>query len=460
MIKIICKIGYLPALLLILCLAGDRTVSAEAPHLYAVQGARVHTVSGPVLENATILIGNGSIQEIGVGISLPGDVAVIEGKGLDVYPGWIDMANSAGFSADTSVAAAAREAKTRLEAERIYRQALLRSQVNAASMIKAEMPEWKKYALQGITSLLAVPAGEGIQGQSALVNTAIPEDIPQISQIADERRGLYVLKSPVALHISYPERGSFNTYPGSLMGAIAFIRQAFLDAGHYHMQMEHYRKSGGGAARPVYDAALEGLYPALEKTLPVVFQAGSTVEMRRVLAMAREFRLEPIILGGLGSEPITEELKGQKARIIYSLNFPVRPKTLAPDADEPLRTLRERADAPKIPSILDRQGIPYVFASSGLKEPKDLLSNVRRIVKAGLPPEKALRALTLQAATWAGVAGRLGSLEKGKIANLVISEGDLFQEKSKIRYVFIDGRPVLPDPQEPAARERRPRSGQ
>ncbi len=120
-------------------------------------------------------------------------------------------------------------------------------------------------------------------------------------------------------------------------------------------------------------------------------------------------------------------------------------RSLAPDANESLRELQERVNVPRVPAILNQAGMLFAFASDGLKDPREFLRNAARAMKAGLPPEAALRALTLNAAAIAGVSQRLGSIEKGKIANLLVTDGELFEEKTKIRHVFIDGRPVQAD---------------
>jgi imidazolonepropionase-like amidohydrolase len=128
--------------------------------------------------------------------------------------------------------------------------------------------------------------------------------------------------------------------------------------------------------------------------------------------------------------------------VIYSLNFPTRRPSLAPDADESLSVLRDRANAPKGPAALDKAGVLFAFESSGLSEPKDFLKNAQKTVANGLSKDAAIKALTINAATIAGAADRLGSLDKGKIANVIVIEGDLFEEKSTIKHVFVNGRPV------------------
>jgi imidazolonepropionase-like amidohydrolase len=148
------------------------------------------------------------------------------------------------------------------------------------------------------------------------------------------------------------------------------------------------------------------------------------------------------VAGGVGADEAVPDLEAARAAIIYSLDYPVRPPGLAPGADEPIRVLRERANAPKVPAALHRAGIPFAFASAGLREPADFVRNAGKAVRAGLPPDAAIRALTIGAATIAGVGSTLGSIEKGKRANLLVTEGDLFDEKMAVRHVFVDGRLV------------------
>jgi imidazolonepropionase-like amidohydrolase len=226
------------------------------------------------------------------------------------------------------------------------------------------------------------------------------------------------------------------------MGVIAFVRQSFLDARHYQLAWARYERSGTGQPRPSYDSSLSAMRPALEGTIRVAFEADSTREIDRALGLARELKLAPVISGGREAHTLSAELKAANVPVLVSLNFPVRLRSLAPDADEPIRVLRERASAPRAAAALEKAGILYAFQSHGLKEPKDFLKNASKAVREGLPRDAAVRALTLNAARIAGIADRLGSIERGKIANLIVTDGDLFDEKTKIRHVFVDGRLV------------------
>src|SRR5207253_10798622 len=124
--------------------------------------------------------------------------------------------------------------------------------------------------------------------------------------------------------------------------------------------------------------------------------------------------------------------------------------------DEPARALRERADAPRVPQTLARAGVTFAFESAGLADPKDFVRNAAKAVKAGLAEDVAVRALTVGAAAIAGVADRVGTIEKGKLANLIVTDGNLFDEKTTVKRVFVEGRPVVLDatPLAPAGRGR------
>jgi imidazolonepropionase-like amidohydrolase len=415
---------------------------AQASHIYAIQGARIVPVSGTVIDNGTIVFRDGVIVAVGANVTVPGGAQVLAGKGLTVYPGLIDMGSTAGLALPP--APRVENPETREDIERVKADYLLRAQLTAADHVDPTAAALGRAAGAGITTVLATPSGDAIRGQSALITTALPPDEPQIGAVADPRKGTMVLKTPVALHITFSTRpAGGSAYPNSLMGVIAFVRQAFLDAQHF--ATAHKVLEGGGASparRPQYQPALEAMQPALAGRLPVAFEGEAVRDILRGLDMAKNFKLDPIITNGREAGEVATDLKAANARVILSLNYPTRPQNLAPDSDEPLRALRARADAPKTATALAKAGVPFAFATAGLEEPRDFIKNAAKAVESGLSREDALRALTLQAATIAGAADRLGSLETGKIANLLVTEGDLFDEKMQIKHVFVGGHPV------------------
>jgi imidazolonepropionase-like amidohydrolase len=429
--------------------------AADAPHVYAIKGARIVTAAGAPLANGTVVIRNGLIEAVGADIAAPASAVVIEGAGLTVYPGLIDMGTSTGLDVPTNQTRP-EGLRTWEEVERWKRTQIFRPELLAAERLRADSTELARLASYGITSVLASPPGSLVRGQSALVNVVGPVDEPQIGNVGDYRRGLQVVRTPVMLHVDMGGSVAGDGYPASLLGAIAFVRQSFLDAQYQQVAAQRYeRVKAEGVARPAYDPSLEALLPALGGKLPVAFEADLAREILRALDMAQEFKLDPIITSAREADQVSADLKARNARVIYSLNFPTRPSLLPPDADEPLRDLRTRAQAPKVPAALDKAGVAFAFASAGLREQRDFLRNAARTVKEGLSPDAAVRALTIGAARLAGAGDRLGSIERGKIANVIVTEGDLFDEKMRLRYVFVDGRTVAIE--EPPSQPRRGR---
>lgn len=431
------------------CLPGARAAFQQTDafqKVFAVRGARIVTAAGPTIESGTIVVRHGIIEAVGSAVRPPAEAEVLDGKGLTVYPGLIDLGNTRAAERPIPQAPTFR---TTAELERWKREQILKPQARAADDLKPDDPELTKMAAAGVTTVLATPSGDVITGQSALIDVAAPPDEPQIGGLAEPRPALTVIRNPVALHVSFPNRprAGGNAYPESLMGVIAFVRQAFLDAQHYELERARLHRPNGkdgdnGGAAAASDPTFDAMLPFVGRKLPVAFEANQPREILRALNMAHELKLDPIITGARDAAAVAADLKSAQARVVFSLNYPERPRALAPDADEPLRVLRERAEAPETPAALAKAGVPFAFESAGLNDPKDFVKNAAKAVKAGLPPDAAVRALTIDAATIAGAADRLGTLQKGKLANLVVTDGDLFEDKTRVVHVFVGGRAV------------------
>ncbi|HYN10451.1 MAG TPA: amidohydrolase family protein [Vicinamibacterales bacterium] len=450
--------------------AKPATTSGRAAALYAIRGARIIPVSGAAIDKGTIVMRDGVIVDVGAAVTAPADAIVIDGAGLTVYPGLIDMANTTAVESSDAGAGAgggrgaapaggggrggapAGPQPTLEDLERAKRASILRPDFEAARNVRVDGAEMQRLASAGITSVLAVPPSGVFRGQSALINVLAPEDDPQISNIGDYRRGLVVVRTPVALHVAFGG-GQGGGYPGSLLGYVAFIRQSFYDA-QWQRDARAYAERHKDAPRAVFEPVLDAMLPALEKKLPVAFEVSAEREIRRALAIAREFNLDPIVTGAAEAAATADDLKAANARVIYTLNFGGGGGGgggrggggggggRGGGGDETLRAVRARVNAPRAPAALEKAGVPYAFTSGGLQDFGDFVRNAARVVKEGnLPADATLRALTVNAARMAGAADRLGTIEKGKIANLLVTEGDLF-ENGRIRHVFIDGRPV------------------
>ena len=219
--------------------------------------------SGAEIASGNIVLRNGLIEAVGASAAIPNDAIVIDGAGLTVYPGLIDMGNAAAIDAPAAAAGAdaaggrggpaAAPGQSRESLERAKRLSILRPDYQAAENVRIEGPELTRLAAAGITSVLATPGGNIFRGQSALVNVVAPPDDPQIGSVADLRRTMTVVEAPVALHVNFNPGG--GPYPASLLGAISFMRQSFMDAVVAAAGAQVLRKEPGNAPSGVGSGA-------------------------------------------------------------------------------------------------------------------------------------------------------------------------------------------------------------
>ena len=340
------------------------------------------------------------------------------------------------------------DAITWADQEREARTRYLQPDADAAALVELDSDDVRRLAAAGITSALAVPGQGIIRGQSALVNLTAPPDPAETSALATYRRGIVVVRSPVAQHVSFTAPGGGGGYPGALLGVIAFARQSFYDA-QWQKDARAFAERNKSAAVGGFEPALDALAPALDRKVPVAFDASEEREILRALAFAKEFNLDPIIVGGAEAANVIEELKAAKARVIVSANFQAAGGAggrggggRGGDADTPVRIIRMRQNAAKVPAALAKAGVPFAFTVGGLQAPAEFVRSVARTVReGGLPEDAALEALTAGAARLAGAGERLGTIEKGKMANVIVADGNLF-DNSRIRHVFVAGWPV------------------
>lgn len=406
----------------------------DAPDAYAIKDAHIVTGAGKTIGKGTIVFRNGLITDVGESVKIPADARVIDGAGMTVYPGLIDGYTNLGLATSAPPQAPAaggggggRQAAAAAAGAQPSPEARLGDPALAAADQVKPGASFEDPRSIGVTTALSSPRQGIFAGQSALIN------------LAGEEASKLVLRAPVALTVQFTTGGGFGGgYPGSLMGTVAYIRQSFYDAIRYRDEVDRYNRIKRGVNRPEHDKRLAALQPALRGELPVLFVANSDGDIRRALMIADEFRLKPIIAGALYGYRVAEMLKVKSVPVILSVDFPRRPADLPEDEDETLRSLRQRAETPKGAARLAQAGVKFAFTSGSLR-PQDFLANVQKAVENGLSKDEALRALTINAAEIFGAADQVGTIEVGKIANLVVASGDLLAKDTKVRYVFIDG---------------------
>jgi imidazolonepropionase-like amidohydrolase len=426
--------------------AGKAATWAASAPACAINNAQIVTGTGKIISKGAVVFRNGLIVAVGDNVKIPADARVIDGTGLTVYPGLIDGFTSLGLPAPAATAPAAGGRGGRQAAPpapvtpQQEEQAHGDPSASVADQVKPGGAPVEDERSVGVTAALTT-FREGIfEGQSALINLA-----------GDEPSKL-VVRAPVALTVQFTtSSGFFGLYPNSLMGTVAFIRQSFYDAVHYRDEIDRYERVKRGVPRPEHDKKLAALQPVLRGELPVIFRANSDGDIRRALMIAHEFKLKPIIEGALYGYRVADMLKAQSVPVILSVDFPKRSADLPDDETETLRALRERAETPKGAGKLAQAGVKFAFASGSLR-PQDFIANVRKAVENGLSKEDAIRALTMNAAEILGAGDQVGSIETGKIANVIVTSGDLLAKDTKVRYLFIDGNEVEVKKPEPPAR--------
>jgi hypothetical protein len=432
---------------------------AEGPITVAIRNAKIVPVSGPVINKGTVVMHKGLITDVGENVQVPADAWVVEGEGLTVYPGLIDALSTVGMPGAAPAAAAGGRGGGRGQATPAPTAAIAALATAAAAAPRAmgpeDRPQTTSWAIaadeisptdrrietvrgSGITTTVTFPTRGIFGGQGSAIDL-----------MSAEKTGEMVIASPLGQYISLAGgRGFGGGFPTSLMGVISYIRQIYLDADHYKLVKDAYAKDPRGMERPEYDRALEGVIASPRILLP----AQRMVEMDRMLRFAAELKQPTIIYGGreMYREGAADLFKKSNTPVLVSLKWP----TLTPDADPDnspsMRSLEDIDKAPAAAAALKKAGVKFAFYSDGIDAPREIQRAVKKAIDAGLSREDALRAMTLSPAEIYGLDNRVGSIEKGKIGNLVVTRGDIFDDRTRVEMVFVDGRQYKPADTNPA----------
>ena len=410
------------------CLA---TVESNA-QVYAITNARIVTVAGPAIEKGIVVMRNGLIESVGPDAKIPGDAVVIDGTGFTVYPGFIDALTNLGIQAQQQQRPAGGGPQGQAQpapapASNSNYPVGLRPEDSVLDDLRPGEAQFEAARAAGFTTVLTIGRSGIFNGQSAVIG------------LAGDTVSSMVIRSPFAEHFSYATlRGE---YPGSLLGTFSAFRQMLLDAQRLQKLQKVYEANPRGMRRPEPDRSLEALFPIINRQMPLVINANSENEITRALDLAKEFNFSLIIGGGQESWKLADRLKDQGVPVLLSLNFPKRTTASSPDADpETMEVLRMRAETPRGPARLAQAGVKFAFQSGGATTLADFFTNAGKAVENGLDKDAAVRAMTLGAAEILGVADRLGSIETGKIANVVLVKNDVFARDRFVSRVFVDGK--------------------
>ncbi len=427
--------------------AEQRTHPGARPgRVHALTHAHIIVEPGKTIADGTIVLRDGIIVAVGGAgeAAIPPDARVWDLAGRWIYPGLIEphlrlpaATDAARAPGETTAPAAPPPAARGAARGAIHWNPLVHPEENIAEELALPADLLTELRTAGFTAALAVPASGIFRGTSALVN------------LADARPNEQVVQPDIAAHLAF-ERASEESglYPSSLMGAIALQRQTFLDAEHERAVTTAYHRDPEGE-RPETNRALASLEPVLAATRPVGFEAEDVAMLFRAARLAREFKLTGWVTTGAADEyQHLPEVKAAGLGLVTALNFPLPPEW--ENADEAVNIelvrLRHWELAPSNPARLHEAGIRFSFTAAGLKKRSDWRDRARAAIGRGLPADVALAALTVEPATLLGVADRLGSIARGKIANLTITDGDLFAADTSILEVWVDGACYEPAP--------------
>jgi imidazolonepropionase-like amidohydrolase len=415
--------------ILCLCILGFGVASAQSPatDAFILKGGTIHTISGAVIESGSVLVRGGKIVAVGRNFTTPDGYQVIDIHGQHVYPGMIDAASMLGLdSTSREQATDAREA------------GLLNPQLRAATAVNPENEQIPASRANGVTSVMEMPEGELLSGQMSLIHLdgSANDRMVVLPCTAIHLRFPAIVTRPVRPHedddadddpappepIPYEEAKA--RYDAGMAALVAFFDEA-----------RAYRTAKRAKAAGFQtDLKLEAMIPVLDGATPLFVTAVREREIREAVAFAEQQKIKIILADAYESYKAIPLLQSHKIPVVLGPTF-----SLPLDADDPY----DRSFT--TPGELYRAGIPFAIASFSARQSRNLPFQAAAAVPYGLPQEQAYRAVSLSVAEIFGIASRLGSIEEGKIADLIVTDGDPMEVTTKVNMVFIGGKAVSLD---------------
>jgi len=393
----------------------DRTIPQTPHRAYAIVGATIHPISGPVIEKGTVVILEDKILTVGPDATVPPGAGVIDGSGLHVYPGLIDASSILGLNEIDS-----------LRSTRDFSEiGTFNPQLKAAGAVHSHSAHIRIARTVGITTALARPSGGRISGQSAVIHLdgwTAPE------MLVVDAYGLHMSVPSLPVHLPEDKEAKKKQTDEH--------KKALKQLEDYIAKAKHYAEVKQLAAtdpkiRYDVDLALEAMIPYVRGERPVVFGAASYKHILDTLEFAEKHKLKCVLSGGDEAWKLADVLKQKDIPVILGtvLSYP--------------RGESETWDSVyRCASELDRAGVRFCFGSESASSAFDLGTIVGMAVAHGLPRERGEYALTLGAADILGIADRVGSIEPGKRADLIVTTDTPIQTVAQVTHMFIDGRPI------------------
>lgn len=400
---------------------------------YALTNVTVHVKPGQVLSGATVVIKDGLITAVGSNVAVPGEAITLEADSMHVYAGFIDGLSQAG-----------QEKPERNRRERPddpgnppMEIAGIQPQRQVMDLIDESSSDFGKLRATGFTTAHLVPMGGMFPGQGAIVTLT--------GKNADDMR----LAQPTSMFIQF-EGASGRAYPSNLLGVTATFKQMYRQAELAVAHEAQYQSNPSGMTRPSYSQEVRALYPMVQGELPTMALAEDRKDVYRFLKLGEELGFSPVLAGVQEASYQVEAIKAAGVPVFLSLDLPEKPEEAEVDSSlseamqaEAAALEKRRMEAYEMAimqaSKLHAAGVPFGFTTYDASE-KDIPENLKRLVSEGaLDEEAALEALTTRPAQIFGLSNMMGTVEAGKMANLIVSDEPFFTEDAKIRFVIVDG---------------------
>jgi imidazolonepropionase-like amidohydrolase len=392
---------------------------------FAITNVRIVTVSGATIESGTVVIRNGKIEAVGSNIRAGSGVEVIDGKGLTVYPGMIDAATNMGLVEIGGGAAGTVD---------VAETGNMNSNAKAITGINPNTSHINVTRVNGTTTVLSMPVSGLISGQSAIINL---NGSTQSEMAVVPAFGL-IVNFPRVLTIEGftpgvgPRVVEFSAAVKQRDKNVEDLKKIFEDAKNYALARDAFQQNSSIPYLPT-DLKLEAMIPYLRGEKPIIFTADRERDILGALKFAEELKLKAIIMGGAEAWKVAEALKKANVPVIYT-NVWSLPQ--GPDAN--YDSMFEG------PAKMKEAGVKFCIATGDDgANARDLPYQAGMSSAYGLAKDEALKAVTLYPAEILGIADKMGSIDAGKVANLVVTDGDLLDARTNIKYLFINGR-LLP----------------
>ncbi len=398
-------------------------IRQNTPSVHALKNITIVQSPGKRIEKGTIVIRDGIIQSVGANIAIPADAREWDCAGLTAYAGLIDLYTDYGQTKPKPQTGQIEQVRGAN-----YWNRNVKANYSVAENILYDKESAEKFRASGFTTVLSVPQNGILKGSSVLVNLGKDEPNSQI------------LQSNVFQHSTIMRENFPDDYPDSHMGVIAVIRQTLIDAKWYFDAQKIYAKNPH-QQRPEENATLASLENVISGKQSIVIETNDELKELRASNIAKEFSLKWILRGNGYEYRRIEAIKDLKVSVILPVNFPDAPSVDTPE--DAFKTsyeeLRHWDFASENPARLKKAGVNFALTTNQLKDLSKFRAMVKTAIDCGLSNDDALASLTTIPAQMVGMEKHLGSIEAGKIANIVVTDGNLFSEKTKIQESWIEG---------------------